>query len=50
MTSMLVGVKPTDPLTFVSIAVLFLLIAFSASALPASRAGALDPASVLRHE
>jgi predicted permease len=50
MTSMLIGVKATDPATFGSMAVLFLLIGFCASWLPARRAAALDPVSALREE
>jgi putative ABC transport system permease protein len=47
---MLVEVKPTDPVTFVSVAVLFLLIAVMASWLPALRASRLDPTTALRQE
>jgi predicted permease len=50
MTSMLVGVKPTDPLTFAATAALFLVIAALASSLPAGRAASLDPTSALREE
>jgi len=50
LASMLVEVKPTDPITFVSVAVLFLLIAFLASWLPAQRAAGLDPTTALRNE
>jgi predicted permease len=50
MTSMLVGVKPTDPLTFTAMAALFLLIAAAASALPARRASGLDPTVALRED
>ena len=50
MTSMLVGVKATDPATFASMAVLFLAIAAMASWLPARRAAALDPTAALREE
>src|SRR5690349_2391304 len=50
LASMLVEVKPTDPITFVSVAVLFLLIAFLASWLPALRAAGLDPTTALRNE
>jgi len=50
LSSMLVGVRPTDPLTFVSIAVLFLAIAGLSSWLPARRAAALDPNVALRDE
>ncbi len=48
--SMLVEVKPTDPVTFASVAVLFLLIAVVASWLPARRASGLDPTTALRNE
>ena len=50
MTAMLVGVKATDPVTFVSMALLFLLIGLIASWLPARRAAALDPVLALREE
>jgi putative ABC transport system permease protein len=50
LASMLVEVKPTDPVTFASVALLFLLIALLASWLPARRASALDPTTALRNE
>ena len=50
MKAMLVGVGASDPATFVSIAVLFLVISAIASWLPARRAAALDPQSALREE
>ncbi|HZF39942.1 MAG TPA: FtsX-like permease family protein, partial [Blastocatellia bacterium] len=50
MTSMLVGVKATDPITFVAMAALFLIIAAVASGLPARRASGLDPTIALREE
>ena len=50
LASMLVEVKPTDPVTFISVAVLFLIIAFMASWLPALRAAGLDPTTALRQE
>ena len=50
LSSMLVDVKRTDPVTFVSVAVLFLVIAFLASWLPAVRAARLDPTTALRQE
>ncbi len=52
MTTMLIGVKATDPATFVSIAVLFLVIAAIASWLPGPAAPhpALDPTAALREE
>ena len=50
MESMLVGVTPTDPVTFAAIAALFVLIAAAACWLPARRAAGLDPAAALREE
>jgi putative ABC transport system permease protein len=50
MQNLLVGVSPTDPLTFVSIAALFLGIAFLASFIPAQRATRVDPVVSLRWE
>jgi predicted permease len=50
MTSMLVGVKATDPATFAGMAALFFMIAGLASWLPARRAAGLDPNSALREE
>ena len=50
LATMLVEVKPTDPVTFVSVAVLFMVIAFLASWLPALRAAGLDPTTALRNE
>jgi predicted permease len=50
LASMLVEVKPTDPVTFISVALLFLFIAVMASWLPALRAAGLDPTTALRNE
>jgi putative ABC transport system permease protein len=50
LKSMLVDVKPTDPATFVVMAVLFFVIATLASWIPARRAAALDPVEALREE
>lgn len=50
MTSMLVGVKPTDPATFAMMTVLFLLVAAIACWVPARRAAGLDPIAALREE
>jgi ABC-type lipoprotein release transport system permease subunit len=47
---MLVEVKLTEPVTFIFLAVLFLLIAVMASWLPALRAAGLDPTTALRNE
>jgi hypothetical protein len=50
MSSMLIGVKPTDPLTYAVMAIVFFAIAAIASWLPARRAAALDPTVALRGE
>jgi putative ABC transport system permease protein len=50
MTTMLIGVKPTDPPTFASIVVVFSLIAALACWFPAHRAARLDPTMALREE
>jgi putative ABC transport system permease protein len=50
MRSMLVGVEPTDPLTFVVISLVFAGLAAIACWIPARRAAALDPAEALRDE
>ena len=50
MTSMLVGVSPTDPLTFAAIVMLVVTIALVASCVPARRAARLDPMVALREE
>jgi putative ABC transport system permease protein len=47
MTSMLIGVKPSDPPTYAVMAVVFFAIAALASWLPARRAAALDPTVAL---
>jgi ABC-type antimicrobial peptide transport system permease subunit len=50
MTTMLVGVKAADPATYSIMAVLFIIIAATASWLPALRASSLDPVVALRDE
>ena len=50
MRTMLVGVEPTDPGTFVAMAAGFLAIATVACGLPAWRAARLDPMAALRDE
>lgn len=47
MASMLVGIKATDPLTFLAMAVVFFLIAATSSWVPARRAANLDPTAAL---
>jgi putative ABC transport system permease protein len=48
--SMLVGVNPTDPVTFAAIVLLFAAIAVTASWIPAHRASRLDPMTAIREE
>jgi len=50
MTTMLVGVKPSDPLTFVTMMLLFLAMATASSWIPANRAAGVDPNKALREE
>ena len=50
LRTMLVGVEPTDPATFVSIAAGFLVIAAIACGVPALRASRLDPIAALRDD
>jgi len=50
MSSMLVGVKPTDPVTFAVMVVFFFAIAVVACGVPAWRASGLDPTVALRAE
>jgi predicted permease len=48
--SLLFGIRPADPLVIVTAAAVFLVAAFIAGGLPASRAAAIDPMVALRHE
>jgi putative ABC transport system permease protein len=48
--TLLVNVKPTDPVTFIGMAIFFLAIAAVASWLPARRAAGLAPVAALRDE
>lgn len=50
MGTMLYGVRPTDPLTFVSVAALLGGIAMLACYVPARRAMKVDPMEALRHQ
>jgi putative ABC transport system permease protein len=50
ITSMTYHVRPADPLTYVGVAALVLLVAAVSSLLPARRATRVDPLAALRHE
>jgi len=50
MSGLIYGVKPSDPLTFVAITALLVLIAVLASLIPAYRATRVDPSEALRYE
>jgi putative ABC transport system permease protein len=50
MTKLLFGVTPTDPSTFVVVALILLAVAFLACYLPARRASRVDPLDALRFD
>ena len=50
MRTMLYGVRPTDPFTFISVAALLCAIAMLACCVPARRAMKVDPMEALRHQ
>ena len=50
VSNLLFGVEPIDPLTFIGVGSVLLIVALAACVVPASRAIAVEPAMVLRND
>jgi putative ABC transport system permease protein len=50
MANQLYGVRPTDPVTFITVAALLMFVSLAASYFPARRAMRVEPMAALRYE
>jgi predicted permease len=50
LESLLIGIEPTDPITYAGVVGVLLIVAAAACLIPARRAAALDPSITLREE